>query len=176
MNIMKPVRLLFYAIPGIVALIILFPLITKTEIPFSAVTPNDTIEFELTKFHIEASSLGGIDRTTIKKTEVLKIQNDGSVTYSIVSADSQEEKSFKIDSERILLLAGLIKETGFIHIPEDNFDIKEGVEKYVKTALKVTLNQKDIRISWPDQEATDEFIPPIITMVESELQGIIDEI
>ena len=170
----KPTRLLFYAIPGIVALIILFPLIVKTEIPFSAVTPNDTIEFEMTRFHIKALSLG-VDRTTIEKTEVLKIQNDGSVTYSIVSTDSQEEKNFKIDAKRMLLLAGLIKETGFIHIPEDNFNIKEDVEKYMKTILKVTLNQKDIRISWPDQEATDEFIPPIITMVETELQNIIDE-
>ena len=176
MNIMKPARLLFYAIPGIISLIILFPLITKTEIPFSAVTSYDTIEFELTRFHIDASPFDVINRITIEKTELLKIQNDGSVTYSVVSADLQEEKSIKIDSDRMLFLAGLIKETGFIHIPEDNFNIKEDVEKYVKTTLKVTLNQKDIRISWPDQEATDEFIPPIITMVEAELQGIIDEI
>ena len=32
------------------------------------------------------------------------------------------------------------------------------------------------QIHWPEQNATEKFVPPIITMVESELNQIIDEI
>jgi hypothetical protein len=42
--------------------------------------------------------------------------------------------------------------------------------------MKVTLNGITNLIHWPEQNATAQFIPPIITMVESELDFIINEI
>ena len=49
----------------------------------------------------------------------------------------------------------------------------EDVTEYQKSNVKVTLNGKANQIHWPEQNATDWFIPPIITMVETELDQII---
>ena len=42
--------------------------------------------------------------------------------------------------------------------------------------MKITLNGKTTQIFWPEQNATDQLIPPIITYVETELDSIINEI
>jgi hypothetical protein len=42
--------------------------------------------------------------------------------------------------------------------------------------VKITLNGRTNQIHWPEQNATSGFIPPIISMVESELNQIILEI
>jgi hypothetical protein len=51
----------------------------------------------------------------------------------------------------------------------------ENVTEYQKSNVKVTLNGKVNQIHWPQQNATEGFIPPIITMVESELDQIMSE-
>ena len=35
---------------------------------------------------------------------------------------------------------------------------------------------QETQIFWPEQDATEKFIPPIVTAVESELEGIISKI
>ena len=52
----------------------------------------------------------------------------------------------------------------------------ENVTEYQKSNVKVTLNGRVNQIHWPEQNATIGFIPPIITMVESELDAIIEDI
>jgi hypothetical protein len=47
------------------------------------------------------------------------------------------------------------------------------VESYTKFTIKITLNDERIQIFWPEQDATEKFIPPIVTMLESELEEII---
>ena len=61
-------------------------------------------------------------------------------------------------------------------IRDRSFPIKEDVESYTKFMVKITLNDARTQIFWPDQEATEKFIPPIVTAVESELVGIINKI
>jgi len=58
-------------------------------------------------------------------------------------------------------------------IPKESFPIKDGVESYTKFTIKITLNDERIQIFWPEQDATEKFIPPIVTMLESELEEII---
>ena len=70
----------------------------------------------------------------------------------------------------------MIKETGFIAIPSESFSILENVTEYQKSNVKVTLNGRINQIYWPEQNATTQFIPPIITMVEYELDQIISKI
>ena len=70
----------------------------------------------------------------------------------------------------------MIKETGFISIPSESFSILENVTEYQKSNVKVTLNGRTNQIHWPEQNATAQFIPPIITMVEYELDRIMAEI
>ena len=61
-------------------------------------------------------------------------------------------------------------------IPKESFPIQEDVTDYTKSTIKITLNGDQSQIFWPNQDATDRLIPPIITMIESELEEIIKQI
>jgi len=173
----KPIVLAIGAIPAIVALLIAIPLITKPEIPFSAANPYDTIEIEYTKHQLKKISFGITDQIASEKTEILLIENDGNVKYTVTKEGyPQPEITSKLNKEKLQKLTALIKETGFIEIPSESFPIKDTVTEYQKSNVKVTLNGQSKQIHWPDQNATDKFIPPIITMVESQLDEIIKEI
>ena len=67
----------------------------------------------------------------------------------------------------------MIKETGFIEIPSESFPIMENATEYQKSNVKINLNGRENQIHWPEQNVTSGFIPPIVTMVESELDEII---
>jgi len=61
-------------------------------------------------------------------------------------------------------------------IPKEPFPIMDDVGDYTKSTIKITLNGNETQIFWPEQSATEKLIPPIITMIESELQEIISQI
>ena len=78
--------------------------------------------------------------------------------------------------QKLNKIRALIKETGFIAIPSESFAILDDATEYQKSNVKITLNGQVNQIHWPEQNATSGFIPPIITMVESELDQIMSEI
>ena len=173
----KPIYLALGAIPVIVALLISVPLLTKNEIPMSAANSADKIEIEYTKHQLKKISYGVTERTGSQKTEILFIKNDGNVKYSVTEQGYlQPDIRSKLDEEKLEKIKALIKETGFISIPSESFSILENVTDYQKSNVKITLNGRVNQIHWPEQNATSDFIPPIITMVESELDKIISEI
>ena len=63
-----------------------------------------------------------------------------------------------------------------MEIPSESFPIFENTAEYQKSNVKITLNGRTNQIHWPEQNVTSGFIPPIISMVESELNQIILEI
>ena len=79
------------------------------------------------------------------------------------------------EKPQVKKLTALIKETGFMQIPIDSIPADENVSEYVKFSLKVTLNGNTKQIQWSEGNATSTFIPPIITMVESELESVIQK-
>ena len=81
-----------------------------------------------------------------------------------------------ISNEQLQKLSAMIKETGFMSIPKESFPIKDDVESYTKFTVKITLNDAKTQIFWPEHDATEKFIPPIVTAVEEELVGIINGI
>ena len=173
----KPIVIAIAAIPAIMATLIAIPLLTQPEIPFSAANPNDRIEIEYTKHHLKKISYGVTERVGAQKTEILLIQNDGDLRYSVTEDGIPlPESTGQIEESKLKKLAALIKETGFIAIPSESFPIKEEVDEYQKSTVKITLNGVVNQIHWPEQNATEKFVPPIITMVESELNQIIDDI
>ena len=173
----KPIVIAIAAIPAIIALLIAIPLVTKPDIPFSAATPNDTLEIEYTKHQLKKISYGVTDRVGSEKTEILLIKNNGEIKYSVTEQGypNPEIKS-KIDEDQHKKLKALIKETGFMAIQSESFPILENVTQYQKSSVKITLNGKVNQIYWPEQNATSKFIPPIITMIESQLDSVIDKI
>ena len=173
----KPIYLVMGAIPVIIALLISIPLITKNEIPISAANSIDKIEIEYTKHQLKKISYGVTERTGSQKTEILLIKNNGDTKYSLTDKGYlQPDIRSKLDEKTLNKIKALIKETGFIAIPSESFSILENVTDYQKSNVKITLNGRTNQIHWPEQNATADFIPPIITMVEAELNQIISEI
>lgn len=172
----KPILLIGGAIPVILAILIVIPMITKPDIPFSATVPTDTIELEYTKHQLKKISFGVTEKVESLKTQILVIKDDGSVRYSLIEEGlPKPDKKITIPQANVTKLTALIKETGFMSIPEESFPVKEDVDEYEKFSLKVTLNGNIRQVQWPNQNATDKFVPPIITMIETELDHIIDQ-
>ena len=173
----KPIHFALGAIPVIVALLISVPLLTKNEIPISAANSFDYIEIEYTKHQLKKISNSVTERVVAQKTEILYIKNDGSLKYSVTELGYlQSDIRSKLDEKKLNKIRALIKETGFIAIPSESFSILENVTEYQKSNVKVTLNGQVNQIYWPEQNATTHVIPPIITMVEYELDQMISKI
>ena len=173
----KPILFVIMAIPAVLALLIMVPLLTETEIPSAAVNPNDTIHIEYTKHDLRVVSFGVTDKTAAESTEILVIKNDGTAQYNKITEDGgQSQIMSSVSDEKLQKLTALIKETGFMSIPKESFPIQEDVTDYTKSTIKITLNGQKSQIFWPNQDATDRLIPPIITMIESELEEIIKQI
>ena len=173
----KPIIFVIMAIPVILAFLIMIPLLTQTEIPSAAVNPNDTIHIEYTKHDLRVISFGVTEKTAAESTEILIIKNDGTAQYNKITEDGgQSQIMSSVCDEKLQKLTALIKETGFISIPKESFPIQEDVTDYTKSTIKITLNGQKSQIFWPNQDATDKLIPPIITMLESELDEIIKQI
>ena len=173
----KPIILAIGAIPVILAILIVIPMVTMEEIPISAINPNDKIQIEFTKHDLRIVSFGVTDKTIADNTQVLTIENDGTVQYTeIRDGVNKSQFTSSISNEQLQKLSAMIKETGFMSIPKESFPIKDDIESYTKFTVKITLNDAKTQIFWPEQDATEKFIPPIVTMLESELEDIINQI
>ena len=114
----KPIHYALGAIPVIVALLISVPLITKNEIPITAANSFDVIEIEYTKHQLKKISFGVTERLTAQKTEILYINNNRDIKYSVTELGYlQSEIRSKLDEKKFDKIKALIKETGFISIP-----------------------------------------------------------
>ena len=169
--------LIIGAIPVIFAILIAASLIMHQEVPFTAVVPDDKITIAYTKHQIKLVSFGVTERAGSQYTEILIINDDREIKYSVIEAGyPKPDKKSQITTEQLSKLTALIKETGFMEIPTDSFPARDGVSDYNKYSIKVTLNGQTKQIHWVEQNATDKFIPPIISMVELELDQIINQL
>nr|AIF15516.1 hypothetical protein [uncultured marine thaumarchaeote KM3_70_D10] len=172
----KPVYFVLGAIPVIVAILLALPLVTKNEIPVSASNSFDKLEIEYTKHQLKKISNGIAERTGSEKTEIILIKNDGEIKYTITEKGyPQPDIKSKIDEQQLNKIKALIKETGFISIDPNSFSVFQNVTDFQKSSVKVTLNGRVNQVHWPESSATPDFIPPIISMVESELDKVMSE-
>ena len=172
----KPIYLVLGTIPIIAALLLVTPLLLKNEIPTTAANYTDNIEIEYTKHQLKKISYGVTERVGAQKTEILYIKNDGDIKYSVTDQGYlKPDVRSKLDEVKLNKIKALIKETGFITIPSESFKIMDNATEYQKSNVKITLNGHVNQIHWPQQNVTEDFIPPIITMVETELDSIISE-
>ena len=172
----KPVYIVLGAIPVITALLLSTPLLLKNEIPTSASNHTDHLEIEYTKHQLKKISYGVTERVGAQKTEILYIKNNGDIKYSVTEQGYlKPDISSKLDEGKLNKIKALIKETGFIAIPAESFAVMDNATEYQKSNVKVTLNGHVNQIHWPQQNVTADFIPPIIIMVESELDMIMSE-
>ena len=173
----KPILLLAGSIPVIVAILIIVPLVTYPEITIIAVDPDDNVQIEFTKHELIKSSFGVTERFGAKQTEIISIENDGSITYSLIdNGVPAPEKNSLVDNATKMKLTAMIKETGFLAIPSDSFSVRDDINEFVKFGVKITYNGEVSQLYWPEQDATEEFIPPMMVMVQEELESIMDKI
>ena len=177
MKMVKPLVVGIAAIPVILAILIIVPMVTMEKIPTSAINSNDNVHIEFTKHDLRIVSFGVTEKSVADMTQVLIIDNDGSVQYTEVKDGvNQSLVKSSISDAQLQKLTAMIQETGFMSIPKESFPINDDVESYTKFTVKITLNDARTQIFWPGQDATEKFIPPIVTAVEDELVGIIDGI
>jgi len=165
------------AIPIFFAILIAVSLFSQQEIPTTAVVPEDKITIEYTKHQLKLVSFGVTERAGSQFTEILTIKDDGKIIYRVVEEGYlKPDKKSTINNEKLTKLTALIKETGFMEIPTDSFPVRDGVTDYQKSTIKVTLNGQIRQIHWAEQNVTELFVPPIITMIELELDQIINQL
>ena len=173
----KPILILGGAIPVIIAILIAGLLVTTPEIPIIAIDPDDIVQIEFTKHELIKVSFGMTERFGAKQTEIISIENDGSIKYSLIKDGiPKPEKNSLIDTATKMKLSAMIKETGFLSIPTDSFAIRDDINEFMKFGVKITYNGEVSQLYWPEQNATEKFIPPMMTMIEEELESIMDEI
>jgi len=165
------------AIPVFFAILIATSLLNQKEIPTTAVVPEDKITIEYTKHQLKIVSFGVTESPGSLFTEILSVKDDGEIIYRVVEEGiPRPDKTSTINNEKLTKLTALIKETGFMEISTDSFPVRDGVTDYQKSTIKVTLNGQIRQIHWAEQNATDHFVPPIITMIELELDQIINQL
>lgn len=173
----RPVMILLGAIPVLAAIFIVVPQLIRPDIPTSAVNSDDVISIEYSKQHLKKVSFGLTETLGADKTEVLTIDNDGETTYQITkNGYSEPDIKLHLEKSELKKLTALIKETGFMEIPSDSFPVKTAENEYDKFGLQVTLNGKSVNLQWAEQNASQVFIPPLVSQVQSNLDGIIAEI
>ena len=98
----KPIILAIGAIPVILAILIVIPMVTMEEIPTSAINPNDKIQIEFTKHDLRIVSFGVTDKTIADNTLVLTIENDGTVQYTEIMGDvNKSQITSSISNEQL---------------------------------------------------------------------------
>ena len=173
----KPILILAGAIPIILAILIAVPLITSPEIPITAIDPDDDVQIEFTKHELMKVSFGVTERFGAEQTEIISIENDNSMIYSLVqNGIVMPEKKSSIDNASKMKLIAMIKETGFMSIPSNSFIVRDDINKFVKFGVKITYNGEVSQLYWPEQDATDQFIPPMMIKVQEELEIIMNDL
>ncbi|MDE1811919.1 MAG: hypothetical protein KGH86_07320 [Thaumarchaeota archaeon] len=173
----RPIIIILGAIPVLAALFIVVPTLLRPEIPNVAVNSDDVISIQYTKEHLKKISFGLTQSIGADTAEVLSISNDGQTIYSLTkNGYSEPDKQYQISKDEVKRLTALIKETGFMDIPTTSYAVKSDLNEYEKYEMQVTLDGKSITVQWPDQNSTQEFIPPLITQVQNNMDSVITEI
>ncbi len=169
---LKPVTILAAAIPAAIAILFAIALLGQDEIPFQAASPYDRLDIEYTRHQVQLLSRGVSENTVSVYSELLLLREDGSVEYTMITAHDAKPIKYSVGPDGVNRLKALIKETGFSSI-NAKFPISKNATEYTVSTIKVNLNGERSQIRWPEQNATDMFIPPVITAVQEELDKII---
>lgn len=158
-------------IAAIIATFLIVPLITTEHVPPFTLLPTDTIEFEYTQRSIVATPNTPRQEMTLE-SRVLEIDNSGHTTLYVGYSSDAVESRGNADDDSLHRLRALVKETGFIEIIPVTFLPDEQPATYELYTLRVTLNDEQKSVRWSSDETEENFIPPIIVMIQNELDGI----
>lgn len=158
-------------IAAIVATLLVVPILTTDRVPPSTLLATDTIEFEYTQRTIDAAS-GIVERVQTLESQVLEIDDSGYATLHTASISETASLEGTVDADSLHRLRALVKETGFIEITPTTFLPQDQPGAYDLYTLSVTLNGMEKSVRWSVDGDGENFVPPIVTMIQNELDEI----
>ncbi|HVX02570.1 MAG TPA: hypothetical protein VHA09_05410 [Nitrososphaera sp.] len=165
-----------FAIAGIVvvmAVLIAFPNVSQQ--PPASQQQDVTIEYN--RQHMIKEGEGGSLLVTAQ-LETLSIDRDGSATYTKTNpsqggAPASHQQQFSLNADELARIKGLILETGFMDIPNTDYLQSQNASDFLSYSLSVKTPDRQKTISWVEPDAYDGTIPPLITNIGDQLDGII---
>jgi hypothetical protein len=131
-------------------------------------TDQTQMSLEYNRQHLSRVENGQFAATS---AEMLTVGNDGSAKYSKL-VGAPDEKAFKIGNDDLKQLKDLIVETGFMQIPDANYQQREGLASVTQYTLKVNAGGHTKTINWVDPDSNDS-VPSLIGNVGAQLDDII---
>lgn len=158
-------------IASIVAVLLITPLLTTEKVPPSALLPTDVIEFEYAQQSISVVS-GSAGGPMTLESRVLEIDGDGNVRLHVSNDSGTDSYESVVDGEMLRRLGALVKETGFFEITPLTFLPDERPEMYDLYTMSVSLNGLEKSVRWSTGGVLENFVPPILVMIQEELDSI----
>jgi hypothetical protein len=165
-----------FAIAGIV--IVMAVLIALPGVSQQPATGDITIEYSrqhLTK--AAGGQGGGASLLVATQLETLTIDKDGSATYTKTDPRQKNmpvpQQQFSLNRDEFARIKGLVLETGFMDIPKTDYPQSQNASDFASYTLSIKTADKQKTINWVEPGAYDGTIPPIITNIGTQLDGVI---
>lgn len=158
-----------FVIAGIV--IVMAVLIALPSVSQQPASQDVTIEYN--RQHLTKTG-GGLLVTT--QLETLTIDKDGSATYT--KTDPRQKnlpvpQQFSLSRDELARIKGLVLETGFMDIPNTDYPQSQNASDFASYTLSIKTPDRQKTVNWVEPAAYDGTIPPLITNVGNQLDGII---
>lgn len=128
------------------------------------------LSIEYTRQNLTRTQDGRLIATS---AEDFVIKPDLSAVYRNLTG-AADEKQFKVTSDDMNSLKGLIISTGFMEVPGADYPVKEGLGNFTKYTLKLTSDSNSKTITWANLEASENTVPSIVRNIGAQLDAIIE--
>lgn len=111
-----------------------------------------------------------------KQVETLTIDKDGSATYTKTDPSQKNSavpQEFSLNRDDFAKIKSLVLDTGFIDIPKTDYVPSQNASNFVSYTLSIKTQETQKTINWVEMGAYNGTIPPIITNIGTQLDGII---
>jgi hypothetical protein len=133
------------------------------------------ITIDYTRQHMRKTDAGkGLIVTS--QVETLSIDKDGSATYK--KTDSTQKNSaipqqFSLNRDDFTKIKSLVLDTGFMDIPKTDYVPSQNASQFVSYTLSIKTQESQRTINWVEPDAYNGTIPPLITNIGTQLDGVI---
>lgn len=161
-------------IPIIIALAIAIPKLSPSG--DQTATSASPLRIEYIKEDMKRISYGVTERTGALKSETLLIDEKGQAYYNLnIEGEKGSQTKFQVSQQDMKRLKAIITDTGFMFIPKSEFAIKEDANEFTRYTLKITLDNQVKTVQWVNEDASQDFVPPLLIMLSDTLTKIVEE-
>ncbi|MGH9877528.1 MAG: hypothetical protein ACRD5H_07805 [Nitrososphaerales archaeon] len=156
----------------IIALVIAVPKISPSG-QGATNTPTE-MRIEFIKEEMKRVSFGVTESVGAEKSETLTIMDDGTAFYNVnVEGERGSQTKFQAGAQELKRIKALIAETGFMQIPREQFEPRDGVMEFTRYTLTATLGSSTKTIQWVDEESSKDSVPALLARLKDSLLELI---